>query len=111
RRGAGAQVGAPEGIGVQAAAIDLHPQHLLQAHVAELHGGPEMIDQRELAGLVRSLEQQLLESERLGEVIGLARIELARSGEQPNVRCALASLNLQAHRARLEPSLASLDQL
>ena len=70
-----------------------------------------MIDQGELAGLVGSLEEQLLEPERFREAISLTRIELARGGEQAHVLRALASLDHQTHRARLQPSLARLDEL
>src|SRR3989440_5723090 len=51
------EAGLREGVGVQAPAIDLDPQQLLQAHVAEAHLRSEVIEQRELAGLGGGLER------------------------------------------------------
>ncbi len=67
-----AQQRVAEGVGVQPAAVDLDAEDLLEPDVAELNGGPEVVDQRELAGLVRRLEQEQLQAEGLGQAIGLA---------------------------------------
>ena len=52
---------------MQSPAIDLHPQHLLQAHVAQLNLGTEVVYERELAGLVGCLEQHRLKAKGINE--------------------------------------------
>src|SRR5947207_13623284 len=57
------EAGLREGVGVQAPAIDLDPQQLLQAHVAEAHLRSEVIEQRNLAPLGGGPERHALQAE------------------------------------------------
>src|SRR2546427_8283982 len=52
------EAGLREGVGVQAPAIDLDPQQLLQADVAEAHVRTEMIEQGELRSEEHTSELQ-----------------------------------------------------
>src|SRR5438094_10358338 len=72
-----------EGVGRQAPAIDLDPQQLLQAHVAEAHLRSEVIDQRELAGLGGGLERHGLQAEGADKPAGAMAAEPAAALERP----------------------------
>ena len=78
-----------EGVGMESSAVDLDPQDLLHAHVAQLDLGSEVIDERELTGLVGGLEQHRLEAERIGEAIGLAASNCPGAENRPT-SCALS---------------------
>src|SRR2546430_15110116 len=76
------EAGLREGVGVQAPAIDLDPQQLLQAHVAEAHLRSEVIEQRELAGLGGGLERHGLQAEGADKPIGEMAAQPTRSEER-----------------------------
>src|SRR5262249_55726521 len=64
------QLGGGKGIRVQSPAVDLYAKELFQAHVAQMNFRTKVIEKTELAGLVRSLEQDNVESECGCEAIG-----------------------------------------
>src|SRR3954447_575381 len=66
-----------ERVRVQAAAVDLHPQQLLQAHVGQPHLRAEVLEHGELAGLRGCLEDDLAEAERLHEALRVAELDVA----------------------------------
>src|SRR5438094_6373156 len=78
------EAGLREGVGVQAPAIDLDPQQLLQAHVAEAHLRSEVIEQRELAGLGGGLERHGLQAEGVDKPIGEMAAQPTAAVEQPH---------------------------
>jgi molecular chaperone DnaK (HSP70) len=85
------QVVVLECVRVQAAAVDLHTQQLLQPHVAHLDHRPEMIQQGKLARLVRRLEHDVIEAPRLHKAFGEIRVDLALPVEQTHLEGTLAS--------------------
>ncbi len=78
---------------MQGTAVDLDAQQLLQPDVRQPDVRPEMVEQRELAGLVRRLEEERIEPEGLGELLCGVRAELAAGIEQPDVDGALSGLD------------------
>src|SRR3954451_19839123 len=108
-------VGAPrrgrEGVRMQPAPVDLDAQELLEAHVGEPHLGTEVLEQRELAGLGRRLEDDVAEPERVHEALREGRLELPALVEEPDVLRALAALDDEPARAEVEPTAALLHEL
>src|SRR5215217_7557988 len=83
RRGRGRpQAGLAEGIGVQPPPVDLDPQELLQAYVAQAHAPAEVVEQGELAGLGGRLEGDQVQAEGVRQPVGQAPVEAARPVEQ-----------------------------
>ena len=62
---------------MQTASIDFNTQKFFQPHVAQLDAIPEVIEQRELAGLIRRLKSHQVEAERLRETVSVTGVEAA----------------------------------
>src|SRR6267378_166515 len=98
-------------VGVEAAPVDLDPQHLFDAHVAEVDGVPEVGEEIELAALVGRLEDRPFHTEGVRERLRRVEIQAAGIVEEANRLRALARLHHDLLRARVEPGLAGGDQL
>src|SRR5437762_14310271 len=85
----GAQIGPAERVGMQAAAIDLDAQQFLKPNVGDPHIAAEMVDQRELARLVRGFEGHARQAELGSKTIRKRAIEDAVIVEEPNALCRL----------------------
>src|SRR5215467_5365251 len=81
-RNARAQILFAERVGMQATPVDFHAKQLFQPYIAEPHLWSEVIQQRELARLVRGFEGDNFQIERLGETIGQPAIKIAIVVEQ-----------------------------
>src|SRR6058998_1092921 len=99
-----------EAVGMEASAVDLHPQELLQPYVGELDARSEVVEQRELAGLLRCLEEQCVEAKGVHEALGGGGDEVPGGVEDPNVDRALARFDYEELRTRLAPPVALLDE-
>ncbi len=111
RHASGPQIGQLEGVRMQAATEDLHPQHLFESHVAELHPRAKVLEEGELAGLVGSLKHRVLEAELTDKAVGVVGVEGTVGAERANTRCALARLDDQRHCAGLQPLVPPRDRL
>ena len=69
------QPGIGESVGMKAAAIDFHTQNLLESYVAQMHFRAKMVQQRELAGLVRSLKHRRADSKGFDKQIRVSGVE------------------------------------
>src|SRR5262245_35575472 len=92
-------------------AIDLDTKQLFQPHVAQAYARPEVVEERELAGLVGRLEGHRIESEFGGEAIGQRAIEGSRVIEESNSLGALPRFDYQFASARVQPAVALRNQV
>src|SRR6185437_3556600 len=106
-----AEVVVPERVGMQAAAVDLHPEELLEADVAQADLTSEVVEQGELARLVGRLEHHGVHAECLDEPVGHGGVERAVRAKDADARRALARLDHELARARVEPAAAAIDQV
>src|SRR5919107_5512737 len=100
------EVLALEGVRVEAAPVDLDPEELLQADVADPDVAPEVIQQRELARLVRRLEHRHVEPEGIRESIREGRIEVATGVENSDAHRALPRLDHELLGTGVQPPAA-----
>src|SRR6185295_19067235 len=107
----GAEVVVTERVGVQAPAVDLHPEELLEADVAQADLASEVVEQRELARLVGRLEHHGVLAEGLDEAVGHGGVEGAIGAKDADARRALARLDDELARARVEPAATAIDQV
>src|SRR5438067_1741988 len=82
-----------EGIGVQTVPVDLDPQQLLEPDVGQLHVGPEVVEQGELAALGRRLEDQHVKTELVSQRVGVSPVEFTGVVEESDTAGALPRLD------------------
>ncbi len=82
---------------MQPAPVDLDAEQLLEPHVAEVDVRAEVVEQRELAALVRRLERDRAVAERLDEALRMRAVQLPALVEEADAFGALARLDDELH--------------
>src|SRR5512134_2324923 len=78
---------------VETAPIDLDAEQFFDPDIAQLDFGAEVVQQRELAGLVGGLEDRLLHAEGLNESIRELGLKLSLVIEEPDILRTLPALH------------------
>src|SRR5262249_4885712 len=95
---------------MQTAAIDLHAQHLLEPHVAEVHPRAEVVEQLELALLGRGLEDGDVHSPCVDEGLGELEADLAAVIEHAHALRAFSTFDHDLLVARFHALTAAVNQ-
>jgi len=96
---------------MQAASIDLDAQQLLEPDIGETHIATEVIDQRELAKLVRSFEGHSVQAERCGNTIRQGAVEITIVIEEADASGRFPRLDDELDGAGIEPAVSLGDKL
>src|SRR6516162_1253224 len=96
-------------IRVQAPPVDFNAQEFFQPDITQMDLISEMIQESELAGLVRRFEHAGFKPERLDESVRKVRVEVSAVVEQSDTAGALSGLDHNLHGSSVKPSLALVD--
>lgn len=99
-----------EGVRVETSSIDLDPKQLFDPDIAQMDARAEMIQQRELAGLVRRLENSAFHAEGFDEALRKLRLQLAFLIKESDVLCAFSPFDNNPQCARVQPLSSPFQQ-
>jgi hypothetical protein len=91
--------------------VNFYPQKLFQSHITKMDFVAEVVEQRELTGLVGSFVHQNVKPKSCRETIGKAFVEIALLVEQPHTPSAFPGFEYQLNGPGIQPFPALCNQL